>query len=92
MQAYREDNDWLGHFLEECCVRGDPSCKKNQVSFIRNIARIVYVRVRFLLVIMPTLLLFLMDKAGYTHVIRKNPVCAGAVIAALRTDRIFQNK
>ncbi len=23
IQAYREDNDWLGHFLNECCEVGD---------------------------------------------------------------------
>lgn len=29
IKAYREDNDWLGHFLSECCVLGDDLMEKS---------------------------------------------------------------
>lgn len=29
MRAYRDDNDWLGHFLSECCVLGDDLMEKS---------------------------------------------------------------
>ena len=39
IQAYREDNDWLGQFLEECCEIA-PSYRKNRVNCIRLTERI----------------------------------------------------
>ena len=29
VEAYREDNDWMGHFLEECCERDDSYTEKS---------------------------------------------------------------
>ena len=68
IQAYREDNDWLGQFLEECCEI-DPSYKEKsgelyQAYRAHCMQNGEYIR-------STTDFYSSMDKAGYTR-IRKN--------------------
>lgn len=68
IQAYREDNDWLGHFLEECCEI-DPSYKEKsgelyQAYRAHCMQNGEYIR-------STTDFYSSMDKAGYNR-IRKN--------------------
>ena len=35
VQAYREDNDWLGRYIEECCEVG-PSCQEKSGEFYQQ--------------------------------------------------------
>ena len=51
VEAYREDNDWLGHFLADCCELGS-NLEENRESFISSIVPTVF-RVVNMFVVQP---------------------------------------